>query len=64
MTEPTREARMSPYFYSIEMIVTGRGWSDPKNLSAMDVLAWCIADEEREPPKAIGFLFQDERRPA
>ena len=49
---------MSPYFYSLGMLVTRRAHApDDLPLSAMDVLAWCIEDEEREPPKAIGFLF-------
>ena len=53
---------MNPYFYSLEMLLTGRGWSDSPYLSAMDVLAWCIEDEERQPPKAIAFLFPKEQR--
>jgi hypothetical protein len=47
---------MNPYFYSLGMLVTGRMVEHPY-LSAMDVLAWCIEDEEREPPKAIAFLL-------
>ena len=52
---------MSPYFYSLGMLVTSRGWSDSPYLSAMDVLAGAIANEEidNEPPKMIAFLFND-----
>ena len=51
---------MSPYFYSLGMLVTRRVTEQAQELplSAMDVLAWCIEDEEREPPKAISFLLQ------
>lgn len=49
---------MNPYFYSLGMLVTRRMNDPDLPLSAMDVLAWCIEDEEREPPKAIGFLFR------
>jgi hypothetical protein len=49
---------LNPYFYSLEMLVTSRAHSDCPYLSAMDVLAWCIADEEREPPQKIAFLFK------
>lgn len=49
---------MSPYFYSLGMLVTRRMNDPDLPLSAMDVLAWCIEDEEREPPKAISFLLQ------
>lgn len=48
---------MNPQFLSLGMIITGR-WrdQDQPNLSAMDVLASCIADEEKSPPKIIDFL--------
>ncbi len=49
---------MSDYFYSLHMLITGRAKSDYPNLSAMDVIAYCIADEEREVPKAIQFMFK------
>ena len=50
---------MSPYFYSLGMLVTRRTTpaSESLPLSAMDLLALAIADEEREPAKIIGFLF-------
>lgn len=54
---------MSPYFYSLGMLVTRRMNDPDLPLSAMDVLAWCIEDEEREPPKAIGFLFKAKPEP-
>lgn len=37
---------MSPYFYSLGMLVTSRGWKDSLYLSAMDLLAMQIADDE------------------
>lgn len=52
---------MTDYFYSLEFLIRGRGCENQKHLSAMDVIAWCIADEEREPPKIIAFMFQESR---
>lgn len=40
---------MNAYFYSLGMLVTGRGWHENPNLTAMDLLANAIADEERAP---------------
>jgi hypothetical protein len=36
---------MSDYFYSLHMLITGRGWYDHKSWGAMDELAAQIADE-------------------
>lgn len=41
---------MNPYFYSLEMLVTSRGWSDHPNLTGMDVLAADIAKEAAGEP--------------
>jgi hypothetical protein len=50
---------VNPYFYSLGMLVTGRMVEQPY-LSAMDVLAGAIANEEmdNEPPSMIAFLFR------
>jgi len=52
MSEP-----MAPYFYSLGMIVTSRGWSDHPTLTPMDLLAEAIADEEREPSRLVVGVF-------
>lgn len=51
---------MNPYFYSLGMLVTRRMNEQAENLplSAMDLLARAIADEEQEPSRLIGFLFR------
>lgn len=51
---------MSPYFYSLGMLVTRRTTeaSEALPLSAMDLLAVAISDEERDPNPMIGFLFR------
>jgi hypothetical protein len=53
-----REA-MNPYFYSLGMLVTRRTTpaAEALPLSAMDLLAAAIADEEKEPSKLIAFLL-------
>lgn len=51
---------MSDYFYSLEMLLTGRGKKDSPTLGAVDVLALAIADEEREPSPLISFMFRGE----
>jgi len=52
---------MAPYFYSLGMLVTGRHHDGCNpHLTAMDLLAAVIADEEREPSPAIAFLFRKE----
>lgn len=52
---------MSPYFYSLGMLVTGRiRDTESPYLTAMDLLAEAIADEEREPSPLINFLFREE----
>lgn len=50
---------MSPYFYSLGMLVTSRGWCDSPYLSAMDVLAEAIANQEEvnDYPALLAFLF-------
>lgn len=48
---------MSPYFYSLGMIITGR-YRDVPNLTMMDLLAEAIADDEHEPAKLLAFLFR------
>lgn len=54
---------MLPYFYSLGMLVTSRHVEKPSPyLSAMDVLAGAIAQEENvqnDPPKIIDFLFRE-----
>lgn len=54
---------MNPYFYSLGMLVTSRGWSESPYLTAMDVLADSIANQEQinEPPPLIAFLFSNMR---
>lgn len=39
---------MSPYFYSLSLLVSGRGWHDSPWLSAVDGLAYAI-ERENEP---------------
>ena len=51
---------MSPYFYSLGMLVTSRGWSEHPTLTAMDLLAAAIADEEKEPHPLIVNVFDFE----
>lgn len=53
---------MNPYFYSLGMLVTSRGWRDHQTLTAMDLLAEQIADEEKEIHPLIAFLFTDEAK--
>ena len=51
---------MSPYFYSLGMLVTRRMNDPVLPLSAMDVLARAIANEEidNNPPQLIEFMFR------
>jgi hypothetical protein len=49
---------MNPYFYSLGMLVTGR-YQDWPYLTAMDLLAEAIADEEKEPSTMIAFLLRN-----
>lgn len=51
---------MAPYFYSLGMLVTGRVTEAHETLplSAMDLLAAAIADDEHAPHPLIGFLFK------
>lgn len=55
---------MAPCFYSLGMLVTGRihPGSESLPLSAMDLLAQAIADEEHGYSPAIEFLFQRTRK--
>jgi hypothetical protein len=53
-------ARMSPYFYSLGMLVNGRAWYDPPEVSAMDVLERAIADDGDDLPVLINFLVRSE----
>lgn len=53
---------MSPNFYSLGMIITGRAHDEERpTLSAMDLLAAAIADEEHGYHPLIEFLFTGER---
>lgn len=49
---------LGPQHYSLGMLLTGRGWHDGPTLSAMDLLALAIADEEQPPHPLIVNLFR------
>jgi hypothetical protein len=43
---------VNPYFYSLEMLITARMHEQPY-LSAMDLLAVCISDHDRQPSELL-----------
>lgn len=44
---------MSPYFYSLEMLITGRHVEGTMPLGMMDLLAEAIADEDTPPRRRL-----------
>ncbi len=48
---------MSPYFYSLSMLVSGRAWGERETFAAVDGLAYAI-ERENDPAEPLPRVVQ------